>query len=250
MMHHSFVNHLFINLISRERGSKKMKNFIVGLGSAAILVAGSAVAQAEPVHLRFVGEITNFDINPEAIVQLPDSIDTTVPQAASFDLVYDDSIFENDPTAVGEPLELVFRIGDEFEYYFASQDPDNVDGVTGSQSIDYFDVGSTTTLFLSSSVEDPDRNNDPFASIESRIVYPRESITEYTARELADESANILSDTISIRLFTERNPNGSLDASTLTFSLENIVFEPAAVPTPAAFSAAALLVPLLLRRKR
>ena len=68
-----------------------MKNFNVGLGSAAVLVAGSAVVQAEPVHLRFVGEVVNFDINPEAIVQLPDSIDTTVPQAATIDLVYDDS---------------------------------------------------------------------------------------------------------------------------------------------------------------
>ena len=96
-------------------------------------------------------------------------------------------MFADDPFGTeGEAVELVFRIGDEFEYYFASEDPDNIDGVTDDRSVlyDFFSSGGEpfTSFFVNGSVDDPNRNNDPNASLNIAIDFLEEFITEYTAQ--------------------------------------------------------------------
>ena len=123
-----------------------MKTVIKGLGSAAVVLTGAAVAQAEPVHLTFNLDITESFINPN-VSAFPTDISQSALDNAYIDVVLDLDALNGVGTGT-DAIELTFNLGDEFEYVFVGPNTVN-ETASGLGTGDHFRIIGQPTLIIS-----------------------------------------------------------------------------------------------------
>ena len=178
----------------------------------------------------------------------PGSYDPNRSYTASIELVYDSNV--NFSTEVSPISELILRVNGLFEYTFVDFDTPNDVGLD-RQHVAIFPFLDENDVVQIQSV----RDRAPGvldATLVAEIFYPFNSITTYTAQELA--GLPIENSEVEFRFFGDPNVQGQ-PATVFNFNItaaasgDDIDRILAAVPSPAAFGAVGLLLPLMLRRK-
>ena len=230
-----------------------MKKFLASVGAGVAVLAMSVVTQADTVTFTATGTVSTLEQDPQA--RGIDGI-TGVGQEATVRWTWDTDVVQGELGGPGFTINNAFQAFDLIiggETYNLNNDlgatGENSLSASGGQSADepiliLFDTG-----LYQINEADTDRGLIGLAGIDASLSYPSGSITSLAPEDIASDV--LTSASIGFSLLTSTQDPDVPPNVRLVIDVDDIAFgSQPVVPTPAALGGAALLVPMLLKRRR